>query len=105
MTLISTWFESEQQFETSTKHEILWLELRKCLSELHHQVKINALRVLGNGITAISSTDRSLAPEILTLVGRYTNSQDPRVRNSAFEALLKIHKQDYKLDVILYKDF
>ena len=105
LTLISTWFEAEQQFETSTKHEILWLELRKCLSELHHQVKINALRVLGNGITAISSTDRSLAPEILTLVGRYTNSQDPRVRNSAFEALLKIHKQDYKLDVILYKDF
>ena len=105
LSLISRWFKANETLCQPNEHEVLWVEIKNCLANSNHQVKINALNVLGSGITAISSIDRSIAPDILTLVGRYTGSQDPRVRNAAFEALLDIHKQDYKLDVILYKDF
>lgn len=105
LTLISSWFNANEPLRQPRSHEILWGQMKNCLADLNHLVKASSLRLLGSGISAISSTDRSLAPDILTLVGRYTNSQDPRVRNAAFEALHQIHNQDYKLDVILYKDF
>ena len=105
LTLISCWFKAKEQFHHAHDHEIIWHESKSCLTNLNHLVKVKALKVLGHGITSISSLDRSLAPDILTLVGQYTRSQDPRVRNAAFHALHQIHKQDYKLDVMLYKDF
>ena len=105
LTLIGSWFEAKEQFHHAKDHETIWHEAKMCLTNLDHLVKVKSLTVLGNGITSLSSLDRSLAPDILTLVGQYTRSQDPRVRNAAFKALHKIHEQGYKLDVMLYKDF
>jgi hypothetical protein len=49
---------------------------------------MNALHLLGNGLSAFTFNDRSAANDIVALVGRYTLSSDPRVRSAAFEALL-----------------
>ena len=54
------------------------------------KVKMNALHLLGTGLSAFTLNDRSAAHDIVALVGRYTLSSDPRVRSAAFEALLVI---------------
>jgi hypothetical protein len=50
-----------------------------------------ALRLLGSGLSAFTASDRSVAHDLVDLVGRYTLSADPRVRGAAFEALLEMN--------------
>ena len=66
---------------------------------------MNALHLLGTGLSAFTSSDRGAAHEIVALVGRYTLSTDPRVRGSAFEALLEMNRRGQKLDLSMYGDF
>ncbi len=56
-------------------------------------MKVNALKVFGTGLAAFANTDRSVAHDIVALVGRYTLSSDARVRSAAFEALLEMNRR------------
>ena len=105
LSLLSQWFEIGEKIGAESG-ELLWEMARECLkTPRDHLLKVHSLRVLGTGIGALSAHDRSLGPEILTLVGKYTQSQDARVRHAAFEALLKIQGLGFKLDTSLYADF
>ena len=66
---------------------------------------MNALKLFGSSLSAFTSTDRSVAHDIVALVGRYTLSSDARVRSAAFEALLEMNRRGQKLDVSMYRDF
>ncbi len=66
---------------------------------------MNALHLLGTGLASFTFSDRSSAHDIVSLVGRYTLSSDPRVRSSAFEALLEMNRRGQKLDLSMYRDF
>ena len=68
-------------------------------------MKIHSLKLLGTGIAALSRHERALASDILTLLCQYTHSQDPRVRHSAFQSLLKAEENGFKLDPSMYVDF
>ena len=63
------------------------------------------MKLFGSSLAAFTSTDRSVAHDIVALVGRYTLSSDARVRSAAFEALLEMNRRGQKLDVSMYRDF
>ena len=98
--------------------------IKKDLGTQNHQVKVACLKALGKGTHILSAQDRSLATEIMVIVhrlvtpwtsntvsflkwiiiSRYSQSQDPRVRKAAFQALFDIHNMGHKLDSGTYKE-
>lgn len=75
---------------------------RAKLNETEHLVQIKALRVLG--CTLINSSDQQAINSTLSLIGKFSKSQDPRVRESVLETMCFIHKNGHKLDVAMYKE-
>ena len=69
---------------TPEASETLWRCVREdCLTNSSrngggHLLKVGGLNVLGSGIAALTTHDRSVGPDILGMMGRYTHSQDPR---------------------------
>ena len=104
LSLLSNWFKSGRTLNESVQGKLLTMikkDLKNCLD---HQIKISALKVLGNGTHILSAQDHSLASNIMTIINRHTKNQDPRVRQAAFEALFNIHKNGHKLDSGTYQD-
>lgn len=104
LSLLANWLQSPGRSMSSRCQAKLLNQIKLELTNQNHLVKVSALKVLGQGTHVLSAQDRSLASGIMAMIGRYTKSQDPRVRKAAFEALLDIHRNGHKLDSGTYKD-
>ena len=76
-------------------HNIYDLALQK-LTHVEHTVQQKSLELLG--VTLIDKH------QVFDICSKYTQSQDPRVRVSAFETLLFIHKNGNPLNVSMYEN-
>ncbi len=79
------------------------------LSDKIRQVSQTALKVCDHFVVADSlavlgycCSNASTKNSILTLLGKYTHSTDPRVRHTAYQTLLDVHDRGTKLEVKLY---
>ena len=101
---LSSWFSSDRSISDPDQAQLLKSIQKDLKTSQDHQVKISALEVLGNSTHVLSAQDRSLASLIMAIINRHTKSQDPRIRQAAFEALLNIHNNGHKLDSSTYQD-
>lgn len=63
-------------------------------------VRINALRVIGGCL--VHSGVARMNTKILSICGKFTHSPEPRIRSTAFESLLSIHKNGHRLNIGMY---
>lgn len=63
-------------------------------------VRINALRVIGGCL--VHSGVEAINTKVLSICGKFTHSPEPRIRSTAFECLLSIHKNGHRLNIGMY---
>lgn len=74
LSLLSHWFKSGRGLSL-TYHDKLLQSLKSDLKSGDRQIKIGALRVLGNSTHVLSASDRSLATSIMAIINRHTKNQ------------------------------
>jgi len=72
---------------------------KQYLNDTNHLVKCKSLSLIGL-LTPINNSQC----ETVKFIGGYTKSQDPRVRSTAYHAMLKLHERGQKLEMSIYND-
>lgn len=72
------------------------------LNDNSHLVKSKCLEMISD-LTAIENTAENINTT-MKILGEYSRNQDPRVRTTAFEAMLKLHERGLKLDISVYDE-
>ena len=88
-------------FLSKPLYEVVFEVANAKLKERDHQIKIQALKA----ISKCAVNEDNLVAKCLSLVGKFTHSTDPRVRQAAYESLLNIHQSGHKMEANMYTLF
>ncbi|KAG8251766.1 Integrator complex subunit 4 [Homalodisca vitripennis] len=86
----------------ATHHKLILLA-KQYLNDTSHLVKQKALDVLGELLPVGQQTEASLQTTV-RLISDYAQSQDARVRSTAFNTLIVLHGRGLKLQASLYDE-
>ncbi|XP_064615609.1 integrator complex subunit 4-like [Liolophura sinensis] len=77
------------------------------LTDTSHLVRSNCLDIIGSLASHVpdrqEESQSNTLSQVQKLLGQFTQDSDPRVRTSAFQAMIQLHQRGLKLEQTLYK--